>query len=422
MIRRILTSAAPRPPWAARPPLASLRPSPLRRDRARGDRRGVAMLFVIAAMMVLTVLVSDMRFGAQVRFLAATHGRDEAVARGLAMSGVNLYRLILMASKQMEGNSMLRTMLMGRTLADMMPVMNTALLRMMFATGGDVESEDAEYFQQTGTVSEDIKEEAAEETSRFGKKGFLDFDGEFSAEIQGEDCRLNLNMLSSHTTGQTVQELPAAQLLYRVMSTEENLEWLRERNLDPWDLIANLVDWVDADNVVASGKGGYEDDFYNRLSSPYLAKNAPFDTVEEIRLVEGWQDEVFERFEDSLTIYGSQKINVNCADDQMVRALLQASSTRLITDSDMDRIMEALNNYRLATFFQKSQDACNWFKGEVPDLDATGFCRNIVTTNKVYTITSTGLVGDTSVTAKAVISYDTTTGSKEGKFIYWQVQ
>lgn len=394
----------------------------LRRLRARGDRRGVAMLFVMAAMMVLTVLVADMRFGAQVRFLAATHGRDEAVARGLAMSGINLYRLILMADRQMSGNSTIRSMLMGRTLADMLPMMNTALLRMMFATDGNVSDEDAETFQQTGTVSEEIKDEALEETSRFGKKGFLDFDGEFDAAIRGEDCRLNLNMFSTHTTGQLVQELPAAQLLYRIMSTEENLEWLRERDLDAWDLIANLVDWVDTDNVVASGKGGYEDDFYNRLSSPYLAKNAPFDTLEEIRLVEGWQDEVYDKFGDQLTIYGSQKVNINCADQGMIQALLQASSTRVMSDSDMDRIMEALNNYRMATYFQKPQDACTWFKGEVPDLDSTSFCKNLTTSNKVFTVTSTGIVGDTTVTAKAVLSYDTTTGSKEGKFIYWQVQ
>lgn len=401
---------------------ASLRQSSLQRARARGDRRGVALLFALMAMMILTVLVTDMRFAAQVRFLGASHTRDEAVALGLANSGISIYRLILLADRQMSNNTMIRTMLMGRTLSDILPMINTGLLRMVFADGGDVETEDVEAYKQTGEVSDEVREKSIEASSKFGSTSFLDIPGEFSASITGEDCRLNLNTLSSHTTAQSIQELPVAQLLYRIMSTEENMDWLRERNLDPWDLIANVVDWVDADNTVASGKGGYEDDFYSRLPSPYLAKNAPFDTKEELRLVEGWQDEVYDRFADQLSIWGSQKININCADTKMVQAMIQSGSTRVISDSEMTRIMDELNNYRLATYFQKASDACTWFKNEVPDMDSTNFCKSISTTTKVFSIESTGIVGDTSVTVHTVISYDSTTGSKEGKFLYWRIQ
>ena len=396
--------------------------SGLRRQRARSDRRGVALLFALMAMMILTVLVTDMRFAAQVRFLGASHTRDEAVALGLANSGISIYRLILLADRQMSGNTMIRSMLMGRTLSDILPIINTGLLRMVFAEGGDVEEEDVEAFNQTGEVSEEVREKSIEASSKFGSTSFLDIPGEFSASISGEDCKLNLNTLSTHTNGQSIQELPVAQLLYRMMSTEENMDWLRDRNLDPWDLIANIVDWVDADDAVSSGKGGYEDEFYSRLSSPYLAKNAPFDTKEELRLVEGWQDEVYARFADQLSIYGSSKININCADSKMVQAMIQSGSTRIISDSEMSRIMDELNNYRMATYFQKASDACTWFKSEVPDMDTTSFCKTISTSTKVFSIESTGIVGDTAVTIHTVISYDSVTGSKEGKFLYWRIQ
>lgn len=261
-----------------------------------------------------------------------------------------------------------------------------------------------------------------EASSRFGKKGFLDFDGDFSAHVEGEDCKINLNMFSSHATGQALQEMATAQVVYRLLTgTEQDEQWLRDRNIDPWDLIGNIVDWVDADGSVSTGKGGYEDDLYNRLSSPYLSKNAPFDTSEELRLVAGWQDEVYDRYADKLTIYGNQKINVNCADREVIAAMLQANSPRLLTSSDFERIFEEMENYRAATSWFKAADACAWFKNSVPDLGQT-FCNNIATRTKVYTITSTGMVGDTAVTLTAVLNYDSSTGSKEGKFMYWRIQ
>jgi hypothetical protein len=55
----------------------------------------------------------------------------------------------------------------------------------------------------------------------------------------------------------------------------------------------------------------------------------------------------------------------------------------------MMRIMDELNNYRMATYFQKASDACTWFKNEVPDMDSTNFCKSIsTTTNKTAERTS----------------------------------
>lgn len=391
--------------------------------KARKSRQGVALIFVIAAVMILTVLVTDMRFNGQVRFMGSIHERDEAAALGLAHTGVNLYRLILMADRQMQGNQMIKQMLMGNSLWQMVPAINTGLLRLVFASGGgDIDEEDMEAYSQTGQVSEEVRAESMEAANRFGKRGFLDFEGDFDASVRGEDCRLNLNMFATHAQSQNIQEIAAAQLLYRMMSTEEEQEWLRDRNLDPWDLISNIVDWVDVDNVVASGKGGYEDDFYNRLDSPYLAKNAPFDTIEELRLVEGWQDDVYERYADKLTIYGSQKVNINCADNEVIKAMIQANVPRLLSKDELDRVMEELANYRMVTSFNKTTDACTYFQGAIPDLDKNSFCKNLTTSTKVFTVNSTGIVGDTTVTVTAVLNYDTTTGSKEGKFLYWRIQ
>ena len=79
-------------------------------------------------------------------------------------------------------------------------------------------------------------------------------------------------------------ESPTAQRLFALMGGEENDEWFMERNIDRWEVIGNLKDWVDVDNLRSGGLGGDEDGLYNRLDDPYLTKNAKFDTLEEILL------------------------------------------------------------------------------------------------------------------------------------------
>lgn len=51
------------------------------------------------------------------------------------------------------------------------------------------------------------------------------------------------------------------------------------------EFAAAIIDWRDADEEVTSG--GAEAETYARLRPPYLCKNAPFDSVDELRLVSG---------------------------------------------------------------------------------------------------------------------------------------
>lgn len=51
------------------------------------------------------------------------------------------------------------------------------------------------------------------------------------------------------------------------------------------EFAAAIVDWRDADSE--PGPGGAEDEIYLRLSPAYRCKNAPFESVEELRLVHG---------------------------------------------------------------------------------------------------------------------------------------
>ena len=52
------------------------------------------------------------------------------------------------------------------------------------------------------------------------------------------------------------------------------------------ELAGAIIDWRDTDSDVTAG-GGAEDETYQRLTPPYRCKNAPFESTEELRLVNG---------------------------------------------------------------------------------------------------------------------------------------
>ncbi len=398
------------------------------RARNRRSRGGIALIVVTAALMILTTLVVDIDFGTRVRFISATHSRDATQAYWIANSGMSLMRLVLMGNKQLndyvKSNSTLKTYFAesglptNDLLLTYLPFINTGLLRMMFVGGGDLDEDEVTEYAQTGELSEETVQESRQGgSSKFKNRNFLDFEGDFSAEAKGEDCKINISGLANHED--PITEDPVYEMLEALMSGEENEMWLRERNLRPEELVGNLADWVDSDTTVASGAGSYEDNYYNRLDSPYMAKNAPFDSMEEIRLVEGWQDSVFERWGDKITIYGSKKINISCTDQEIIKMMLRAWGG-ISTDTEAEYVLAGLEQWKadgnVISTCPDFKNAVLEKAGITMDEDFLTYCTN---KNTVYTVKSTGSVGDVMVTITAVIDQSS---SDAGRVKYWRVE
>jgi len=393
------------------------------RGSRRGRRSGIALLVAMSTVLILTVVVTELSYTARVRFLIAAHEKERVQAYWISQTGINIYKLILSANKQLESSSGVGSMAgnfginIGDALWQWIPVINTGLMRMLFATGGDlgdVSEDDIDEFKTSGKVSEEIEEESREE-SRFSDKNFLDFDGDFTAEVTDEDSKLNLSLLGN--TQGTVQESAIGQQLYGLMAGEDNDAWFRERNIERWDIIANLKDWVDADSMGSGRSGGQEDSLYNNLDSAYLAKNAPFDTFDEIRLVDGWQDDVMERFGQQVTIHGAGKVNINTAADEVIVALIKAYVVPSPIDAECFRLVEQIREYMWFASFQDGKDFARYLTNQgytVSDqLDD-----QIGNSSKTFRVVSTGLVGNTSVSTTAIIDYNQ---SNAGNVTYWRV-
>jgi len=404
----------------------------VRSGTARRQRRsGVAILVVVAAVAVLTIVVTELAYTARVRMLTAAHHRDRVQAEWLARSGFNIYRLILVANKDLARNDALSGMadLIGVNLGDalwqMIPVLNTGMIRMLMGSGGDfddIDEEELMQFEQTGEVSEEA-EEASREGSFFSDRQFLDFDGDFTAEVRDAESRVYINSFSSETSVTQVMDSPTAQRLYALMSGEEADQWFHERNIDRWEVIGNLKDWCDADTYRSSGLGGYEDGLYNTQDPPYLTKNASFDTLDEVRLVEGWQGEVFDRYVDKITIYGKEgKINVNTAENDVIKGIIIGCTDPDPSENELEQCLEELE---MSTMLTGGYDKAADFSSAVTtncgiEMDSACVSANVTFSSQTFNITSTALVGSSEVTIDSVLDFSGRV--HEGKLVYWRVR
>jgi len=87
------------------------------------------------------------------------------------------------------------------------------------------------------------------------------------------------------------------------------------------DLAASIIDWRDSDSALSSAAGGAEDPYYRNTSFPYEAKDAAFEVLDEILLVKGMNQDIFEKVRSLLTIYGDGKVNINTASSEALLAL-----------------------------------------------------------------------------------------------------
>ncbi|EWS77063.1 general secretion pathway protein K [Xylella taiwanensis] len=87
-------------------------------------------------------------------------------------------------------------------------------------------------------------------------------------------------------------------------------------------LAGAIIDWRDTDHLVSPG--GAEDPDYAAAGLPYGAKDSPFESIGELRLVLGMDTDLYRRMLPNVTIYsGNLKPDVRCAPAPVLTALGQ---------------------------------------------------------------------------------------------------
>ena len=85
------------------------------------------------------------------------------------------------------------------------------------------------------------------------------------------------------------------------------------------DIADSILDWVDEDSDPHAN--GAEDGYYEGLAQAYACKDAKFQILEELLLVKGMTQDIFEKVGAYLTVYGEGKVNLNTAGKDVLEAL-----------------------------------------------------------------------------------------------------
>jgi hypothetical protein len=397
----------------------------------RESRGGVALLLVISAVLLLTVLVTEIVHGAAVRVQLASHHRDEVRAQALAHTGMHLYRLILMVSKQLEKT--LRPYIaefgamMGinaDSLWNMVPFINTQFLRLILVSGGEVSDSELDEVRTNQGLTDEQVQESREEGGI--TRNFLDFDGDFQAQVQDESRFVYAGSFLGLTSYADLLTHPTTVQIQGLAAREEYRDWFLDNDIDVMELVANLADWTDGDTVRLY-QGGDEDALYQRLEPRYRARNAPFDTIQEMRLVEGWnRDGVWQRLGQHLTIYGEGKVNVNTAHQPVIRALFSALYEGPIpSDAFVEQKVEEFMTLRGTPvaqggiYFAGAQHFVTFVENQLGYPLKPDALNYVTTTAGVFRVSSTGEVGDAKVQVNTVMDFRT---DPTGRILYYQVQ
>lgn len=394
------------------------------RGRGRGWRRGdrgIALLVVLLAITVITAIVVQFSLDEHVDYSLAANEADEARAYYLALSGINFYKLILDADQKLSGNAQLQQFLQQAgmpqiALWKMVPEIDTAILRSV--SSPDVpEDQKEELSKQFGGIAFDTLTKS---------DGFLDFEGDLHAEIEDEESKINLNKIADEridgpldsSVGRALYAMSADAKFDPIFDGENALG---ERKLQREDVIANIIDFVDP-NQQGIKSGGAEDSLYAGYDDEYKAKNGPFDSLAEVQMVAGVNDDWMQAFGKQITVFSDGKVNINTCPQETIAALLLAASDVALQPEQAMQMAKQIIEFRDLSPFAQPQNFVDFVKQNFsitlqPDTGVNQFKDKIDVQSKVFTLRSTGYAGNARVTITAVVD---NTGTSL-RWLYWRV-
>lgn len=301
----------------------------MRRPRDRKRQRGIALLMVLIALTILGAMTADLMESNEVYLANTVNQRDALKAEYLARSGVNLSRLLL-SVQPLFGDSM-----------------------------------NFPFWQYADMVLAPFSEPPDEEgmadmmgLSLDGAEGLGVEGGEFSVVIVDEDSKVNVNLPTDQRLGKRMADQLVA------MFSHEMYDEMFDRPLKDGsyaareDVICEIYDWTDPDEDLCDNSGSEDPSYYQMLDAEYMRRNAPFDSLEELHLVRGIDDDFWTAFVDPnpedpearvMTVWGKGKLNVNTAPSL---GLYSAICMLATDDSGMSACADYTQTYNILTVIQ----------------------------------------------------------------------
>lgn len=435
------------------------------------NNSGIALLMVISALVILTMITVEFAYNAQIEYHVAVRQKQRLQAYYLANSAYNLTQLQFKLNAPIQNEVKKGVERLANAgielpfdtsahICKQFP-MQTAIFRLAMAGGLSAPSgEEGEEGGAEGLLAG---------LSLQGVEDFMKFDGDFESECQDESSKLNLNYFYDQDPRKEVMVgTDNAYDDYKklIMKTMENPSYRKlfeESDITVEEAVRNIADWVDPNNsinIFGRGERGGEDSQYRNVpQGQATTKNGKFSTMLDIYRVAGVIDKWWIPVSENFTIYGTTskegkgQINVCQARDVVVRALvLRYIDTRKDLpplppengEEIIEQLMATVTEECLEAKPDKNKIAKNLdakiselMKAEAPveNPPAKGaggaggqpktapFADWITTESRFYSLQFRGQMQDTMVRIDSVIDVGKDGGKdpKQWKIFYWKV-
>ena len=393
--------------------------------REGNHRRGVALIMVMVITTILAALAADLENEAQVNLRAAANSRDSLQAHFHARSALELELFVLRFQNMISSN----------------PIVSNLLPVPLFEMSGFLVSSDT----IKGIVDRDATPKDAaivDEDETDSDRPFGDFMGSFWIdEVSNEQTKINLNGDYGVGAQNAMPRLMAAIFAHQKFDVVfENMGDSRDPQRNRLELIANIIDWTDANETVdpvtaLSGdnvNGTSEDTRYNNLpyNAYYKPKDGMYNSLAELRMVPLVNDAFMRLFSQHFTVWGDRNtISLKNPSPQQLRDLVFPTFVNPLTTPGyagyFEKFMEAYTTMTALTGgmgkFTKDVLRSLLDQAQVP-YDRATFDQlvgrfDFDSEPNIYRITAVGRVNDASTRLTVVWR---PVGNGPGEFKYWR--
>ncbi len=248
----------------------------------KDSEQGLILVIVLIVIAIITTLVVDLIYFTQLDIEISNNTKEDIMSRYLAKSGVSV------VSGAMAKN----------TLEELTNISS-------LSSGAD---------------------ENSEGLWRINVPYFPIGRGSVSLNVIDERSKINLNALLSGNSNRVDQQvLTELRELFRLLEVDSGKSE---------QFIASLVNWMDKElkgSPNNQNPAGADGGFYASLDKPYPIKDGKLDTVAEIRLIDGMDEEFFDTIKDYVTVYPKDKrVNFSTAPKVVLMAAIIAAGVSAI--------------------------------------------------------------------------------------------
>ena len=340
---------APIPSSAPTAPCMPVAPRSTRKRKSKAKERGIALVMVMGAIAILTVMLAEFQDETSAELAAATSARDGVQAEYMAKSAVNLSRLLIASEPTMRKAIAPLFQLMKKT-PPQLPVWEFSD-RLLGVFNDEESSKD---FSRTVGVDVSLGK-------NLGMPG-----GRYELVIVDEDSKINLNLGASND----IAHIRLAQEIMGLIAPLQYSPLFDQRDgagqfNDRLTTCSAIIDWTDFDEQAfncdlsqsGASSSGVEDAWYQLLPKPYRRKNAAYDSLEELHMVRGVSEDFWATFVDPdpsnpkkrvVTVWGSGAVNVNTANAQTLLGIVCAGAPDAEVCSNADQAASFLAGVTMA--------------------------------------------------------------------------